>query len=181
MKNRRSVGSPSATVRNGEHGVTIVETLIAILILTIGVLGTMSLLALAGTQNWNQDRATRVTEYAADKMEQLLALNFGDAASNTTVYPTGSSGGTGLGGSMAGSTTVGGVTAGSSVSQYVDYVDSVGSVQSTSTNANYIRQWSISTNALGDLKTITVVTRALILSANGPAAPSTTLVSRKAQ
>jgi len=185
MKIVHNMEIPSATIirlSRTERGVTLIETMIALLILMIGVMGVMGVLSLAVTQNWNQgDRSTRTTEYAQDKMEQLLALSFTDSASNTAVYPTASTGGTGLGGVMAGNATVGGVTAGSPVTQYVDYIDSSGNLQTTSTGALYIRQWRISTNASGNLKTVTVVVRALISSTNGATAPSTTLVSMKSQ
>ena len=165
-----------------ERGSTMLETVVALVILTIGVMGVMGLLTVAVTQNWNQgDRSTRTTEYAQDKMEQLLALNFTDGSSNTTVYPTASTGGSGLGGTMSGSSSVGGVVSGSPVSQYVDYIDSSGTLQTSSTNALYIRQWSIGTNASANLKTITVVVRAVISSTGGGVAPSTTLVSMKSQ
>jgi len=163
-------------------GATLTETMIALVVLAIGLLGAMSLIAFAVTQNWNMgDRSTRTTEYAQDKMEQLLALNFSDGSSNTTVYPTTTTGGTGLGGVMSGSSTVGGVTSGSPVSQYVDYIDTSGNLQTTSTNALYIRQWSISTNASANLKTVTVVVRAVTSSNGGGGTPSTTLVSMKSQ
>jgi len=186
MKNHHCIAIDSTLLagesRKQERGVTLIETVVAMVILMIGVLGVLGVLSFAVTQNWNQgDRATRTTEYAQDKMEQLLALNFTDSASNTTVYPTASTGGTGLGGNMAGSTTVGGVTNGSPVTQYVDYLDSSGNLQTTSTGALYIRQWSISTNASGNLKTITVVARAVVSSVTGGGAPSTTLVSMKSQ
>jgi len=185
MKSKRNISVPRASCAvsfRTQHGATLIETVVAMLILMIGVMATLGLLTVATTQNWNQgDRATRTTEYSQDKMEQLLALNFTDAASNTAVYPTAASGGSGLGGVMAGSSTVGGVVDGSPVTQYVDYIDSSGNLQTSSTNALYIRQWSISTNATGNLKTITVVTRALISSVNGGGAPSTTLVSMKSQ
>jgi Tfp pilus assembly protein FimT len=165
-----------------ERGVTMVETVIALLLLTIGVMGVMGVLTIAITQNWNQgDRSTRTTEYAQDKMEQLLALSFSDSVSNTTVYPTQSTGGTGLGGAMAGNSTVGGVINGSPVTGYVDYIDSSGNLQTTNTNALYIRQWSIATNSAGNLKTITVVARALATSANAGITPSTILVCMKSQ
>jgi Tfp pilus assembly protein PilV len=165
-----------------ERGATLFETMIALVILTIGVVGVMGVLSIAVTQNWNEgDRATRTTEYAQDKMEQLMALDFADGSSNTTVYPTASTGGTGLGGAMAGSTTVGGTTAGSPVTQYVDYIDTSGNLTTTSTGALYSRQWSITTNAGANLKTITVVVRAAIQTTNGAAPPVTTLVSQKSQ
>lgn len=167
---------------NSEYGASLIETVIALMILTIGVVAVMGVLSVAITQNWNQgDRSTRTTEYAQDKMEQLLALDFNDSASNTTVYPTASSGGTGLGGVMAGSTTVGGTDSASPVASYVDYIDSSGNLQTSSTNALYIRQWSITTNATSNLKTVTVVVRAMIQITNGSVWPSTTLVSMKSQ
>src|ERR1043166_3657480 len=170
------------TSAGNQCGATLIETMIALVILAIGLLGAMGLIAFAVTQNWNMgDRSTRTTEYAQDKMEQLLALNFTDGSSNTTVYPTTTTGGTGLGGVMPGSSTVGGVTSGSPVSQYVDYIDTSGNLQTTSTNAIYIRQWMISTNASANLKTVTVVVTAVTSSNNGGGKPSTTLVSMKSQ
>ncbi len=182
MKSRLNLSSSTATTKKpagDERGIALIETVIALLVLTVGVLGVMGGLTMAVTQNWNQgDRAMRTTEYGQDKMEQLLALNVSDATSNTTVYPTQSTGGTGLGGTMAGSTTVGGVTAGVVVTGYVDYINSSGTLQTTATGALYIRQWSISTNATGTLKTVTVVSRATT-SFWGASAPFTTLVSMK--
>jgi Flp pilus assembly protein TadG len=181
MKNRshRYVATRK-TASRGERGETLVETMIASLILGIGLLTVMGALsAVATKQNWNQgDRGTRTTEYALDKMEQLLALGFNDAAGNTAVYPTQSTGGTGLGGVMAGSSTSGGVVTGSPVTGYVDYLNSAGDLQTTSTGALYVRQWSISTNAAGNLKSITVVAQALG-SSDGTAEPSTKLVAMK--
>ena len=181
IQNTGSVVSADRTLSQNERGVTMLETMVALVILTVGVLGVMGILVVATKANWNQgDRTTRTTEYAQDKMEQLLALNFTDGSSNTTTYPTSSTGGTGLGGTMAGSATVGGVVSGSPVSQYVDYIDTSGNIQTGSTNALYIRQWSIATNASANMKTITVVVRALT-SSPGATAPVTTLVSMKSQ
>jgi len=176
MKLSPQISSPS------DRGTTLLETVIALIVLLIGVVATMGVLSIAVTQNWNQgDRSTRTTEYAQDKMEQLLALNFNDGASNTAVYPTASTGGSGLGGTMSGNSTVGGVTSGSPIAQYVDYIDASGNLQTTSTGALYIRQWSISTNTSANLKTITVVARAMISTTTGAMTPTTTLVSMKSQ
>jgi Tfp pilus assembly protein PilV len=186
MKNGSKFLTTSATRRErcrGERGETLVETLISTLILLVGLLGTMGAIStVAVKQNWNQgDRGTRTTEYAQDKMEQLLALDFNDATSNTAaMYPTQSTGGTGLGGIMTANSSVGSVTANAPVTLYVDYVNSAGDLQATSTGARYVRQWSISTNATGKLKTITVLTRALSTS-NGESEPFTKLVSMKSQ
>jgi len=163
-----------------EAGMTLIETMLAVLILFVGVLTAMSLLSLAAIQNANQgERVTRSAECAQDKMEQLLALDYADAATNTTVYPTTSTGGTGLGGVMAGSTTVGGVNPATPVTGYVDYLDANENLLPSATGAVYVRQWSITTNAAGNLKTIKVLARAISSVGAQGAGPSTTLVSSK--
>lgn len=180
MKRRRQTNVFDRSAVRCERGASLIETVIALLILTVGAVSVMGGLTIAISQNWNQgDRATRTTEYAQDKMEQLLALNFNDSTSNTAVYPTASSGGTGLGGVMSGNTTVGGIASGSPVAGYSDYIDSSGNIQTSSTNALYVRQWSISTNAGANLKTITVVVRAQLSGTGYTVAPVTTLVSMK--
>jgi Tfp pilus assembly protein PilV len=167
-----------SSLRNNQRGVTLIETMIAAIILLIGIVGIMSLFTVAIQQSSGQgDIGTRTAVYAQDKIEQLMALGFNDGASNTTVYPTASNGGTGLGGTMAGSTTVGGITPGSPVTSYVDYLDA-GAQQTTASGANYMRQWTISTNAAGNLKTITVLTTVKNWVGKG-LAPSTTLVCTK--
>ena len=82
-----------------ESGVTLIETMIAALILLVGVIAIMRLMAVAVGQNLSQgDVQTRVSEYAEDKMEQLMALSFTDVSTNTTVFPPTTTGGVGLGG-----------------------------------------------------------------------------------
>ena len=186
MKSKPKIRKRSATARKpsrGERGESLLETMISAVVLGVGLLTIMGVLSAVGVKlNSNQgDRGTRTTEYAQDKMEQLLALNFNDAASNTAVYPTANSGGTGLGGVMSGSSTVGGVTVGRSVTGYRDYINSAGNVQASSTGALYIRQWSVSTNATSTLKTITVVTRVITSSSDATSDPFTRLVSVKSQ
>ena len=168
----------ASSSRRAQCGVTLIETMIAAIVLLVGVCGILNLFTVAVSQNSRQgDTATRTTVYGQDKMEQLLALSFNDAAANTTVYPTVSTGGTGLGGTMAGSATVGGITPASPVAHYVDYLDA-GAQQTSSAGANFMRQWTISTNAGGNLKTIPGLTTAKGWTGNG-LAPSTTLVCTK--
>jgi Tfp pilus assembly protein PilV len=171
MRNRSRIsGRFAKPVLSRESGTMLIETMIAAVVLMVGLLALMGLLTAAVAQNWNQgDRATRTTEFAQDKMEQLLALSFADAATNTAVYPPTTTGGTGL---AAG----GGITSGAPVTGYVDYVDNTGSVQATAATALYIRQWSVAVNAAGNLKTITVVARALTSISGAGIAPSATLV-----
>jgi len=164
-------------------GFGLIEVLIAMSILLVGLSAMLNMFTLAAGLNANQgEAAKRVTEYAQDKMEQLLALDFSDAATNTTVYPTTAAGGTGLGGAMAVNTTVpaGGIDPSSPATGYVDYLGASGNLLADSNGALYVRQWSISTGPTTTLKTITVAvtaTRSL-----GPGrAPSTRVVAYKSQ
>lgn len=169
-------GSRSATAKKTlrrDSGTSLIETMIAAAILIIGVLTLMGTMATVAADNWNRgDRATRATEYANDKMEQLLALSYTDTTSNTAVYPSTITGGTGL-------TAGGGVTVGSPVTGYVDYVDDTGTQQTSASNGTYIRQWMVSVNAANNLETITVMVRALDAIGLTGAAPTVTLVCTK--
>src|SRR5579864_574277 len=143
--------------RKGERGVTLIETVIAAAVLLIGISGVLGVFTVAVSQDSaGGDFSTRTAVFAQDKMEQLLALNFNDSQSNTTVYPTAASGGTGLGGTTA-STTYGGINPASPTASYVDYLDA-GAQQTTAAGANFMRQWKITTDSTGTLKTITVLT-----------------------
>ena len=63
----------------GEAGITLIETVIALAILFIATAGLMGLGVLGTITTENQGHlATRTTEYAQDKMEQLLSLAFAD-------------------------------------------------------------------------------------------------------
>src|SRR5215468_4380629 len=96
---KRPHGKRLRKARISESGMSLIETTIALaLLLTVSV-GVLSLggLAMATTENEGHLLA-RTAEYAQDKMEQLLALKFCDATSNTTVLPASNNGGTGLAG-----------------------------------------------------------------------------------
>jgi len=166
----------------GQRGLSLIETMVAAVVLLIGFVATMSLFTVAVVQNSAQgDEGTRVTEYAQDKMEQLMALGFSDGATNTTVYPPASSGGTGLGGTMAGSATVGSVNPASPSTGYVDYLNRSGALLTTSTGAFYDREWSITTNAGANLKTITVYVWIASLPRDQGPPPTATLVCIKSE
>ena len=121
---------------------TLLETMIALTILVITTVGilTMGMVATGTTENQGH-LAARTSEYAQDKMEQLISLAWGDPSSDTTVLPLGTSG-TGL--------TVGGSSDPSSpTSQYVDYLDTSGNLLTYTggtppANWFYIRVWQIS-------------------------------------
>jgi Tfp pilus assembly protein PilV len=165
--------------RARERGSSLIEVMIASLVLLVGILPLVGVFSVAVATNSGQgDIANRTALNAQDKMEQLLALGFSDAASNTTVYPTWPTGGTGLGGVVAPSTTVGGTNPAAPVAGYVDYLTFQGVLQTTATGAMYRRQWSISTDVTGNLKTITVLVTVPGWSGRG-VAPSTALVCMK--
>ena len=108
-----------------ETGTTLIETAIASALLIVVMAGLMGMAALATTITENQGHLmARTTEYSVDKMEQLLELTYGDDQSNTTVFPTINTGGTGFaaGGSSNPATPVNG---------YVDYFDHDGNVLCT--------------------------------------------------
>ena len=184
-----------------ERGSTLIETLVAAAILIIVVAGLLPVFMLATQTTYAQgDVATRVTEYAQDKMEQLLSLNkdniisdgFNDGTTDTTVFPaavnaldgTTSCTGTspnicGLGGVMAASSTVGSIPPAAPVTYFADYLDSNGNLLTSSTGAYYTRQWQVSTDSTGNLKQITVVASSISAGLKGGAV-SMKLVAIKA-
>jgi len=121
-----------------ERGVTLIETMMAAAMLLIVAGGLLPLFDL-GIQTTNQqgDMATRTTEYAQDKMEQLLNLStvnvasdgFNDGTTDTTVFPAKTDGSTGctgtgayicgLGWTMLANKTVGSIPPAATVTWYV--------------------------------------------------------------
>ncbi len=187
-------GNPVKQART-ERGLTLIETMVGVAMLLIVAAGILPLFALGFQATEQQgDISTRTTEYAQDKMEQLLSLSnvnvasdgFNDGTTDTTVYPANPNGCTGtgsnicgLGGTMAPNSTVGSIPPSAPVAKFVDYVDAEGNLLTSSTGAAYVRQWSITTDSTDTLKTITVVATSLTTSRGAGIAPSTTLVSIK--
>ena len=159
------------------RGFTILETVFALSILTIVALGLLPLGVIATTTTENQGHLmARTTEYAQDKMEQLLALKYGDSTSDTRAFPATDTGGTGLvpGGSSDPSAPV---------ANYVDYLDVNGTLLpavGTTAPANwyYKRVWKVA-SAGTNLKQITVT--ATVKSAVGSTGriPRATVTSLK--
>lgn len=174
-------GQPTITCtvkRFGPPGISLVETMMAIFILLLAVGGILPVFR-SSTQTLEQqgNLVTRCTEYAQDKMEQLMKLNFTDGTSDTTQFPTGTcASGCGLGGTMGASVTVGSTT--SNTTYFVDYLDASGNLLSNSTGAFYRRRWDVVTDTTANMKTITVIAAAL--GTYTGTAPSTTLVCMKA-
>jgi Tfp pilus assembly protein PilV len=150
---------------SGESGVTLIETLIAVLIAVIGVFSVGGLIFQGTVTNKNQGtEVTRATIYAQDKMEKLLSLNFSNCTQTATAQPsscnttnisaTGWTEGLLAGGAIGPSVQATCPTSGASVG-YIDFLDSngiqlPGSSGATSCSAitpsdpSYVRMWEIS-------------------------------------
>jgi hypothetical protein len=147
-----------------EAGLTLIETTIATAMLLVAMVGLLSMAALATVYTENHGHLeARTTEYAQDKMEQLLALAYTDVASNTVVFPAAAAGGTGL--AIGGS-----VTTSAPANGYVDWLAYDGSLLGGGTtppaNWYYQRVWQVSCSVLPcaegssptGVKQVTVVT-----------------------
>ena len=159
-----------------EAGITLIETTIACSILLVAMLGLLSMGAIATrfTENHGHLEA-RTTEYAQDKMEQLLALAYTDASSNTVVFPAAASGGTGL--------TVGGSSnPDAPVTGYVDWLGADGGLLGGGTTQpagwQYQRVWLVESPSTG-IKRLTVVSR-VRLAVGKALPPQSTVVAVKA-
>jgi hypothetical protein len=143
---------------DSDEGTGLVETIIAIAILTAAIAGLLGMVTSTAKLTEDQGHlAARATEYAQDKMEQLLALKFPDSTSNTAVFPATPGGGTGL--AVGGSADPAAPAAG-----YVDWLDGSGNLLPSNGVAApagwfYKRVWSVANaNPAGTLKQINVTT-----------------------
>jgi prepilin-type N-terminal cleavage/methylation domain-containing protein len=155
-----------------EKGMTLVESMIAILILVVGLLATAQVLAFCviASKTYGRD-AGKTTASAHDKMEELVNLQFSDTTTNVTFnspYPA-----TGVGLTAGGS-----VYPSAPVAGYADYLNFTGSRTSSGSSA-YTRQWQI-INDSANVKRI-IVSVASKRSYRYGIAPSTTIVTQKTQ
>lgn len=159
-----------------DQGSSLIETVVAtaLLLVVIGGLGSMGVVGMMTTENQGH-LAARTTEYAQDKMEQLLVLAWGDSTSDTRVFPAAPGGGTGL--SVGGSANPAAPVAG-----YADYLDKSGTLIATAdgsapTGWFYKRVWAVS-SPMANLKQIEVtVTVESTLGRTAP--PRSTVTSLK--
>jgi pilin/secretion family protein with methylation motif len=139
-----------------DHGTTLIETIVALTILSIAIGGLLGMVTLTAKLTEDQGHlAARATEYAQDKMEQLLALAYGDTTSNTAVFPATAAGGTGL--AVGGSSNPAAPVAG-----YVDWLDGNGNLLVSAGVAApngwfYERAWQVTSPSL-NLKRVSVTT-----------------------
>src|SRR5216117_3277354 len=109
--------------KKSQAGVGLVETLIALALLLIASAGIMTMATVAMSTTESQGHlAARTAEYAQDKMEQLLALQYGDTNTDTTVFPAV------IGAGPAGLTPGGSLSTTAPVAGYVDYLDKDGNL-----------------------------------------------------
>lgn len=172
-----TTNQPSGRRRSTQAGFSILETVIAISLLSVVALGLLPLGVIATTNTENQGHLmARTTEYAQDKMEQLLALAYGDVTSDTRQFPAATSGGTGL--------AVGGsADPAAPVALYVDWLDIDGTLlASTGTTAPanwyYKRVWEV-TNPGTNLKQIKVTTTVKSAVGSSGRVPQATVTSLK--
>ena len=167
--------STHADGSRSEAGLSLIETMFALSLLMIASLGLLPLGVIATTATENQGHLmARTTEYAQDKLEQLLSLSYGDTASDTRVFPALSLGGSGL--SIGGSSNPA-----APVALYVDYLDVDGSLLASvgvaaPANWYYKRAWQVEQGS-PNLKRITVTTTARAAVGSVGRIPSATVVS----
>jgi hypothetical protein len=160
-----------------DAGLGLLEVVIALSILMVLALGLLPLGVVAVTTTENEGHlVARTTEYAQDKMEQLLSLAYNDTTTDTRVFPAATSGGTGL--AVGGSSNPAAPVAG-----YVDYLDATGNLLvATGTTAPagwfYKRCWTITVPS-ANLKQITVTSIVSRGVGRAGRVPQATLVSVK--
>jgi len=181
-------GSPS---RKSQAGVLLLECMISLSILLVVVGSLMGLATIATSTTETQGHlAARTTEYAQDKMEQLLALKFCDGPTNgtdTSVFPAVvSAGGTGLAGcnNPGGNPPIalggGSLNASAPVAGYVDYLDASGNLVASSSAWEYVRLWQISVPpGSNGMKQIAVLTQVRYAVGHQGQVPRSTVVVLK--
>jgi prepilin-type N-terminal cleavage/methylation domain-containing protein len=139
-----------------QSGMTLIESMIAMLILLVGLLSIAQVLTLSiiASKNYGRD-AGKTTASARDKMEELSGLNFTDVRL----------------------TAGGSIDPANPATAYVDYLDPDGSIIVPGPGA-YTRQWQIIDDSTSLKRIIVSVTSTR--SFKHGVAPSTTMVTEKA-
>ena len=158
-------------------GFSLLETMVGLSLLLVVAAGMMPLATVAFSMSENQGHlASRAAEYAQDKLEQLMALSYGDTASDTRVFPATDVGGSGL--------TIGGSSnPAAPVAQYVDYLSVDGALIASANGAPpqgwyYQRVWQV-TSPKANLKQVTVTATVRFTSGAYALRPRATVTSLK--
>jgi prepilin-type N-terminal cleavage/methylation domain-containing protein len=166
-----------ASLRSKETGFSLLETMVALMIVLVAAAGLLPLGIVAFSTSENQGHlSARAAEYAQDKLEQLMALSYGDTTSDTRVFPALDVGGSGL--------TIGGsVNLAAPVPMYVDYLDIDGALIPSANGAPpngwyYQRVWQV-TSPKANLKQVTVTATVRFTSGAYALRPRATVTSLK--
>jgi hypothetical protein len=172
-------------------GFSLIETMVGMSILLVVAVGVLPLgvLALRMTENEGHLIA-RCGEYAQDKLEQLMALPYGDTLTDTRVFPATPTQGSGL--SPGGS-----ADPAAPVALYADYLNESGELLDSPDGAPpagwfYQRVWRVEEVGAADsacpvtasaaqicLKRITVIATVRAPSSGGPVVPRVTVTALK--
>ena len=140
---------PLSSRAGDEGGFSLIEVLVAAVILMTGIIAVAQMFVASTTANMAARRVTTTAVLAQQKIEQLRGLTWGyddfglpisDFTSNIAVSPQTPAGGVGLQASP-------GDTLNSSTPGYVDYLDAYGASLGTGAapppGAIYVRRWSV--------------------------------------
>ncbi len=156
--------TPLRLAPSSPAGFSLLETIFALLILLVVAAGVLPMGLMATKTSENQGHlVARTTEYAQDKMEQLMALSYGDSTSDTRVFPSADTGGSGL--------TIGGSADPTApVAQYVDYLDANGNLfpaaNAPPADWYYMRVWAVG-SPRANLKQIAVTVTVRVSALGG--------------
>lgn len=172
------------------RGVTLVETMIAVLVAFIAMASVGAVVFSSMVANKNQGtETTRLTALSQEKMEQLVRLTYSDTTTNTTLI---TDTGWAIGLTPNVSTDLAQLSdcpaAGSDNIGYVDFLDnnaqplSGGCASAVAGGFGYVRRWKITTvSGVTGLKQVTVVVYSLNAVQAGSAKPSVSLTTLKSQ
>jgi prepilin-type N-terminal cleavage/methylation domain-containing protein len=143
------MGSAKSPSSRSDAGFSLIEVLIATLLMATALTTLAQLFALSSRSNMGARNTTYTATLAQQKLEELRALTWGfdtqglpisDTSTDTSVSPETLAGGTGLAPSPAGSLA-------NNTGGYVDYVDQfgkkLGGGANPPANTVYVRRWSV--------------------------------------
>jgi type II secretory pathway pseudopilin PulG len=177
-------------IRQRDKGVSLVETMIAVLVAFIVMSSVGAVIFSSMVANKNQGtEVTRMTALAQEKMEQLVRLRFTDTTTNTTLI---TDSGWSIGLTPNPSTDLGQLTAcpgaGTANVGYVDFLDNNAQPLSglcddaVASGFGYQRRWRVtSVSGVTGLKQITVVVYAPNAVRASGAPPTVSLTTLKSQ
>ncbi len=76
-----------STIIENEKGFTLIEVLIAMVILTVGILAMMTMQTRAVTANYRASTMTRASSVAAEQMERFQLIDYLDSTLTNGVHP----------------------------------------------------------------------------------------------